>query len=126
VVTPQYDQYLKYSRLAREIYQRYTDQVEPFGMDECWVDVTGSTRLFGSGEKIAEEIRQTIKEELGLTVSIGVSFNKIFAKLGSDMKNPDAVTLNTAEGTPNQPSGSWGAPDKATLKISVAKEPAKL
>ncbi|KAF1083950.1 DNA polymerase IV [Sporotomaculum syntrophicum] len=97
VVPPQYEQYLKYSRLTREIYQRYTDQVEPFGMDECWLDVTASRRLFGSGEKIAEEIRQTVKEELGLTVSIGVSFNKIFAKLGSDMKKPDAVTVISRE-----------------------------
>ena len=61
---------------------QYTDQVESFGLDECWLDVTGSTRLFGSGREIAEEIRQRIKDELGLTVSIGVSFNKIFAKLG--------------------------------------------
>ncbi len=97
VVPPQYEQYLKYSRLTREIYQRYTDQVEPYGMDECWLDVTASRRLFGSGEKIAEEIRQTVKEELGLTVSIGVSFNKIFAKLGSDMKKPDAITVISQE-----------------------------
>ena len=92
MVKPQYDQYLKYSELARNIYQRYTDQVEPYGMDECWLDVTGSYRVCGDGMKIAESIRQEIKEELGLTVSIGVSYNKIFAKLGSDMKKPDAVT----------------------------------
>lgn len=92
MVKPQYDQYLKYSELARNIYQRYTDQVEPYGMDECWLDVTGSRGVCGDGMKIAESIRQEIKEELGLTVSIGVSFNKIFAKLGSDMKKPDAVT----------------------------------
>lgn len=92
MVKPQYDQYLKYSELARNIYQRYTDQVEPYGMDECWLDVTGSNRVCGDGMKIAESIRQEIKEELGLTVSIGVSYNKIFAKLGSDMKKPDAVT----------------------------------
>lgn len=92
MVKPQYDQYLKYSELARNIYQRYTDQVEPYGMDECWLDVTGSRGVCGDGMKIAESIRQEIKEELGLTVSIGVSYNKIFAKLGSDMKKPDAVT----------------------------------
>ena len=92
MVKPQYDQYLKYSELARNIYQRYTDQVEPYGMDECWLDVTGSRSVCGDGMKIAESIRQEIKEELGLTVSIGVSYNKIFAKLGSDMKKPDAVT----------------------------------
>ena len=92
MVKPQYDQYLKYSELARNIYQRYTDQVEPYGMDECWLDVTGSRGVCGDGMKIAESIRREIKEELGLTVSIGVSYNKIFAKLGSDMKKPDAVT----------------------------------
>lgn len=91
VVPPQYDQYLKYSKLAHDIYQRYTDLVEPFGMDECWLDVTGSS-TYGSGMEIAQAIRQTTKDELGLTVSIGVSFNKIFAKLGSDMKKPDAIT----------------------------------
>lgn len=93
VVKPNYENYIKYSKLAREIYSRYTDLVEPFGMDECWLDVTGSTQLFGTGFEIAEKIRKTIKFELGLTVSIGVSFNKIFAKLGSDMKKPDAITV---------------------------------
>lgn len=92
MVKPQYEQYLKYSELARNIYQRYTDQVEPYGMDECWLDVGGSRSVCGSGMEIAESIRRTIKEELGLTVSIGVSFNKMFAKLGSDMKKPDAIT----------------------------------
>lgn len=96
VVPPQYDQYLKYSKLAHEIYYRYTDLVEPFGMDECWLDVTGSG-IYGTGMEIAEEIRQATKDELGLTVSIGVSFNKIFAKLGSDMKKPDAITKITKE-----------------------------
>ena len=91
MVPPHYDQYLKYSKLTRSIYERFTDQVEPFGMDECWLDVTGS-RTQGSPMEIAEKIRSTVREELGLTVSIGVSFNKIFAKLGSDMKKPDAIT----------------------------------
>lgn len=93
MVPPQYEQYLKYSKLTREIYQRYTDQVEPYGMDECWLDVTGSLGVCGSALSIAEEIRCTTREELGLTVSIGVSYNKIFAKLGSDMKKPDAITV---------------------------------
>jgi len=92
VVPPQYDQYLKYSKLTQAIYQRYTDLIEPFGMDECWLDVTGSHRIMGVGMTIAEQIRQSVREELGLTVSIGVSYNKIFAKLGSDMKKPDAIT----------------------------------
>ena len=92
VVPPQYDQYLKYSKLTQSIYHRFTDQVEPFGMDECWMDVTGSQGVYGNGMSIAENIRAAVKEELGLTVSIGVSYNKIFAKLGSDMKKPDAIT----------------------------------
>ena len=92
MVPPQYDQYLKYSKLTQAIYQRYTDLIEPFGMDECWLDVTGSQKVFGSAMYIAEKIRQETREELGLTVSIGVSFNKVFAKLGSDMKKPDAIT----------------------------------
>lgn len=96
-VQPHYDEYLKYSRLAHEIYYRYTDLVEPFGMDECWLDVTESINAFGSEMQIAEAIRKSMREELGLTVSIGVSFNKIFAKLGSDMKKPDAITEITPE-----------------------------
>lgn len=92
MIEPNFDQYIKYSKLAREIYCRYTDLVEPFGMDECWLDVTDSRMLFGSGTDIAERIRNEMKNELGLTVSVGVSFNKVFAKLGSDMKKPDAVT----------------------------------
>ena len=91
-VPPHYDLYVKYSKLVRSIYLRYTDQMEPYGMDECWLDVSGNRRLQGGGTAIAEEIRKAVKKELGLTVSIGVSFNKVFAKLGSDMKKPDAVT----------------------------------
>ncbi len=94
---PLYNEYHEYSLKAREIYCRYTDMVEPFGIDECWLDVTGSTVLFGSGEEIANKIRKDIKRELGLTISVGVSFNKVFAKLGSDMKKPDAVTVISRE-----------------------------
>lgn len=92
-VEPHYDEYTYFSGLAKEIYLSYTDLVEPFGADECWLDVTGSYALFGDGETIANEIRERIKRELGLTISVGVSFNKTFAKLGSDMKKPDAVTV---------------------------------
>lgn len=92
-VPPHYDLYMKHSKLVREIYSEYTDQVEPYGLDECWLDVTGSASLFGSGEEIANEIRRRVKFELGVSVSVGVSFNKIFAKLGSDMKKPDATTV---------------------------------
>ncbi len=94
IVPPQYDYYLKFSKLLHGIYRRYTDQVEPFGMDECWLDVTHTPK---DPMQIAEEIRQAVKDELGLTVSIGVSFNKVFAKLGSDYKKPDAITQITRE-----------------------------
>ena len=92
-VPPHYNLYMKHSKLIREIYSEYTDKVEPYGLDECWLDVSGSTMLFGSGENIANEIRKRVKFELGVSVSVGVSFNKIFAKLGSDMKKPDATTV---------------------------------
>lgn len=93
IVPPHYEEYLKYSRLAHSIYADYTDLIEPYGMDEVWMDVTGSTKAFGSGEVIANTLRERIKHELGLTISVGVSFCKVFAKLGSDMKKPDAVTV---------------------------------
>ncbi|MDD4163797.1 MAG: DNA polymerase IV [Eubacteriales bacterium] len=91
-VPPHFERYLHFSKLASKIYSDYTDLIEPFGLDESWLDVTGSQKLFGSGKKIADMIRERIKSELGITVSIGVSYNKIFAKLGSDMKKPDATT----------------------------------
>ena len=93
IVPPHYEEYLKYSRLAHSIYADYTDLIEPYGMDEVWMDVTGSTKAFGNGEVIANTLRERIKYELGLTISVGVSFCKVFAKLGSDMKKPDAVTV---------------------------------
>ncbi len=91
VVKPHFESYLKYFSLAHDIYARYTDKIEPMGLDEAWCDLTGSITLFGSVEKIVDEIRESFKKELGLTVSIGVSFNKIFAKLGSDLASADSV-----------------------------------
>lgn len=93
LVPPHHDEYGRYSRLVNKIYEEFTDLVEPFGIDESWLDVTGVYNLFGSGVEIADKIRSTVKKRLGLTVSVGVSFNKIFAKLGSDYKKPDATTL---------------------------------
>ena len=90
VLKPNFPLYLEYSRKARAIYESYADRVEPFGIDECWMDVSGYR---GSAADLANEIRERIKRELDITVSVGVSFNKIFAKLGSDMKKPDAVTV---------------------------------
>ncbi len=92
ITPPRYGEYDRYSRAVTAIYARFTDQIEPFGCDESWLDVSASTRLFGEGQAIAEQIRAAVKRETGLTISVGVSFNKIFAKLGSDMKKPDAVT----------------------------------
>lgn len=117
MVQPHYDQYLKYSRMAQAIYQRYTDRVEPYGMDECWLDVTECQRAFGTGMEIAEAIRATMREELGLTVSIGVAENKIFAKLGSDMKKPDAITEITAE---NFREKVWPLPASDLLYVGRA------
>ncbi len=90
VVPPVFEDYMKFSALAREIYNDYTDRVESFGLDEAWLDVTGE-----DGAAVAEKIRRRIKFELGITVSIGVSFNKVFAKLGSDYRKPDAITVIT-------------------------------
>lgn len=97
IVPPRYGEYGTYSRAVQEIYGRFTDLIEPFGCDESWLDVSGSTLLFGDGRTIAETIRETVKSETGLTISVGVSFNKIFAKLGSDLKKPDAVTCISEE-----------------------------
>ena len=92
-VPPRMDLYLRFSHMARRIYADYSDRVESFGLDECWIDVTDSCSLFGDGLSIAREISSRIKRELGITVSIGVSWNKIYAKLGSDYKKPDAITV---------------------------------
>ena len=94
LVPPDYKKYLRFSRMAREIYYDYTDQVEAFGLDENWCDITGSLHMLNKDPvAIADAIRKRVKAELGVTVSVGVSFNKIFAKLGSDMKKPDATTF---------------------------------
>ena len=91
-ISPRMDLYLRFSRMAHEIYADYTDKQEAYGIDESWLDVTESVNIKGDGYKIANEISRRMKSELGITVSIGVSFNKIFAKLGSDYKKPDAIT----------------------------------
>ena len=97
VVRPDFDTYYDYSEKVKSIYSRYTDLIEPFGMDECWLDISGIENLSGDGLAIAEEIRNSVREETGLTISVGVSFNKVFAKLGSDMKKPDATTVISKE-----------------------------
>jgi DNA polymerase-4 len=98
VVKPNFTQYLRFSRLVRTLYAEYTDRIESFGIDEAWLDVSDSLHLFHhSPVHLADELRQRIKAEFGITASIGVSFNKIFAKLGSDYKKPDATTLITRD-----------------------------
>lgn len=117
VVPPHYEEYIKYSKLARSIYGRYTNQVEPYGMDECFLDITGTERISGPPISVANEIRETIKFELGLTVSVGVSYNKVFAKLGSDYKKPDAVTVISRDDFKEM---IWGLPASDLLGVGRA------
>ena len=117
VVPAHYPLYLRYAQLARKIYADYTDRVEPFGLDEAWLDVTGCPG--GDGETIAQEIRRRIREELKVTVSVGVSYNKVFAKLGSDMKKPDAVTVISRE---NYRQVVWPLPVSDLLYVGPATQ----
>ncbi|MGN0556650.1 MAG: DNA polymerase thumb domain-containing protein [Acutalibacteraceae bacterium] len=117
VVPPNYPLYRRFSDMVRQIVSDYTDKIEPFGLDECWLDVTGSGSLYGSPLKIAHTIRHRVKFELGITVSIGVSFNKVFAKLGSDYKKPDAVTAITRE---NFRRIAWPLPASDLLYVGSA------
>ena len=119
VVPPNFDLYSRFCRRARRIYGDYSDRVQPFGMDECWVDITGTERINGSGETVANILRRRIKEELGLTISVGVSFNKIFAKLGSDYKKPDATTSITKE---NFREIVWPLPAEDLLNVGPATQ----
>lgn len=118
-VPPRMDLYLRFSRMAQEIYSEYTDQREPFGIDESWLDVTASTSVKGDGMKIAKEISSRIKYELGVTVSIGVSWNKIFAKLGSDYKKPDAITEFSKD---NYKDIAWKLPVGDLLMVGRSTE----
>ena len=125
LVPPHHEQYLNYSRIVNQIYQQYTDLVEPFGIDESWLDITGSEKLFGDGKTIADTLRRRIREEVGLTISVGVSFNKVFAKLGSDYKKPDATTVINRE---NFRELVWKLPASDLLFVgkSVAAELRKM
>ena len=93
IVPPDYKKYSYFSREVYKIYKEYTSRVEPFGLDECWLDISLLTKTFSGGRQIADEIREKIRFAFGLTVSVGVSFNKVFAKLGSDLKKPDATSV---------------------------------
>lgn len=118
LVPPDYEAYKRYSRLARSIYYDYTDLVEPFGLDECWMDVTGSLSLHGGSEMlVAQEISERIKAELGLTVSVGLSWNKVFAKFGSDTDSGDGIAHITPE---NYREVVWPQPAEELLWIGPA------
>lgn len=117
IVRPHFDEYARFSQAVRQIYLDYTSQIEPMSLDEAFLDVTGSRSLFGDGETIAHTIRRRVKQELGLTVSVGVSFNKIFAKLGSDYKKPDAVTVFSRE---NYRALVWPQPAANLLYVGRA------
>lgn len=117
IVRPHFDEYARFSQAVRQIYLDYTSQIEPMSLDEAFLDVTGSRSLFGDGEAIAHTIRRRVKQELGLTVSVGVSFNKIFAKLGSDYKKPDAVTVFSRE---NYRALVWPQPAANLLYVGRA------
>lgn len=116
-VTADHTSYSKISKEVKKIYSRFTDKIEPFGIDECWLDVTDSVKNFGTGEEIAEKIRKLVKEEIGITVSVGVSFNKVFAKLGSDLKKPDAVTVIDKS---NYKEKVWKLPAEDLLYVGKA------
>lgn len=119
MVASHYGEYKKYSRKVREIYERYTEKIEECSIDECALDVTESVWLFGGGENIAQRIRREVKAELGVTVSVGVSFNKVFAKLASELKKPDAVTVITEE---NYKDVVWRLPVGELLFVGGSTE----
>lgn len=114
LVPPHFDDYMRISKQVFDTYTRYTPYVEPFGADECWLDCTGCEQLFGDGKQIADTLREVIKRETGLTISVGVSFNKVFAKLGSDLKKPDATTVITRE---NFRELLWGLPANELIMV---------
>lgn len=119
VLPPNFSLYLEFAKYARKIYSDYASRIEPFGLDEAWLDVTGSHALYGDGEAIANRIRDRVKTELGITASVGVSFNKVFAKLGSDMKKPDATTVITDQ---NYKEKVWPLPVQELLYVGRATQ----
>ncbi len=97
LIPPEYEKYELYSKKLKYMYTEYTDRVEPFGLDECWLDMTGILEDFDEAKEFADELRRRVREEFKLTCSVGVSFNKCFAKLGSDYRKPDATTVITRD-----------------------------
>lgn len=117
LVPPDHRKYQLFSERARTIFCRLTDKVESFGLDEAWLDVTGSTGLFGDGPAMADQLRSWTRQELGLTCSVGVSFTKVFAKLGSDLHKPDATTVITEE---NFRALVWPLPVTELLNVGAS------
>lgn len=116
-VPPDFALYARFSRRMRALYEEYTSRVESFGLDECWLDLSAPDVTIADGLRIAEEIRLRVREELGITVSVGVSFNKVFAKLGSDYKKPDATTVFSRE---NYRQLVWPLPVEELLFVGPA------
>ncbi len=125
LVPPTFSEYVRYSEILHDIYISFSPDVESFGLDECWIDLTGCKKLWGSGEQAAYEIKEKVKTETGLTISVGVSFNKVFAKLGSDLKKPDAVTVISRE---NYKYVVWPLPAEEMIYVghSTAEKLARL
>ncbi|MDQ0361510.1 DNA polymerase IV [Breznakia pachnodae] len=119
IIPPKYDAYQYYTEKVKDVYREYSDKVESFGLDEAWIDVTESIALFGSGEQIAKEIQNRVFTEWGLTVSIGVSFNKVFAKLGSDMIKPSGLVVISRD---NYKDTAWKLPVEDLLMVGTATE----
>lgn len=118
-VRPHHNKYIEYSNKIRKIYEDYTDKVEPFSIDECFLDITDTMKFFGTPKEVADKIRARVKDEIGVSISVGVSFSKIFAKLGSDMKKPDATTLIPYE---NFKSITYNLPLKSVIGVGKSTE----
>ena len=116
-VPPDFSLYIRFSKRMRRMFEEYSDRVESFGLDEAWIDLSNRGITITDGERIANEIRERVKKELGITVSVGASYNKIFAKLGSDMKKPDAVTVIRKEDFQEK---TWGLPVEDLLYVGRA------
>ncbi len=118
-VKPEFETYQKFSALGRELYGEYSDRVEAFGLDENWIDVSGTTETIEDARRLAETIRRRVLDELGITVSIGVADNKVFSKLGSDIKKPNAVTVVSPD---NFKEVAWPLPARDLLYVGRATQ----
>ena len=117
---PDYPEYMRFSRHMAGIYREYTPLVQSFGLDESWVDISNPGVTLADGEKLADMLRKRIWEELGITISVGVSYNKIFAKLGSDLKKPNATTVISRD---NYRDVVWPLPASELLYVGSKNAP---